>query len=133
MTTTLPTRQQIESADTLEFDTPRPSKRQRGVAILLTYHGAPVEFSFAAENAPTVNEIEQSIDTLLKRDGWGVPQTASANGKKPAAERVKPLYDGAGEPCCPVHRKPLKEGNWGLYCSAKDRETGEYCKLKFEA
>jgi hypothetical protein len=76
MTTNLPTRQQIEDAPPLEFEAPRPAKRQRGVSIQLCYHGAPITFTFEANGAPQIHEIEQSIDTLLKREGWGVPQAS---------------------------------------------------------
>lgn len=138
--TTLPTHEQIDAAGDIDFDTPKPAKRTRGVEIQLVYHGAPVTFTFAAEGAPQVYEIEQSIDTLLKREGWSAPQLAhvtNGNGKKPAAERVAPIYDGNGEPCCPIHRKPLKEGQYGLYCSAKTKDGQAandkgYCSLRFD-
>jgi hypothetical protein len=55
---------------------------------------------------------------------------ASTNGKA-KAERVEPVYLEDGTPMCPTHGKELKEGKWGLFCSAKDKDTGEYCKLKF--
>lgn len=135
MTTTLPTRAQIDNAGDIDFNAPRPAKRQRGVTIRLSYHGALVDFTFDAATAPAVHEIEQSIDTLLKRDGWaGVSSGAAA--PKPKAEKVKPFYDGDGQPCCPVHRKALSEGRYGLFCSAKAKD-GEaandkgYCNLRF--
>lgn len=139
MTTTLPTRAQIDAAGDIDFETPRPAKRQRGVTIQLVYHGAPVTFTFDANGAPQIHEIEQSIDTLLKREGWSTPQLAQAtngNGKKPASERVAPIYDGDGQPCCPVHKKPLSEGRYGLYCSAKAKDGQAandkgYCALRF--
>jgi hypothetical protein len=125
----------VDQDGALDFTPPAPAKRQRGVSIQLSYHGALVNFTFDAATAPQVVEIEQSIDTLLKREGWaGVPTVAAA--PKPKAERVKPFYDGNGDPCCPVHRKPLKEGQYGLYCSckAKDGEAANdkgYCNLRF--
>jgi hypothetical protein len=58
-------------------------KRERGVEIQMVYHGAVVSFTFEAAIAPTVHEIEQSIDTLLRRAGW--------SGVKPACNtRVLP-------------------------------------------
>ena len=129
--TTLPTRQQVDAAAPLEFEA-RPAKRQRGVEIHLTYHGAPVAFTFAPDQALTLEQIEQSIDTLLKRDGWAAPAQPSAAGAKPKADRVKPEYNDAGDPICPTHRKPLREGRYGLYCPAKDKATDEYCSLKFK-
>ncbi len=121
----------VDADGALDF-TPAPAKRQRGVTIQLCYHGALVCFTFAADGAPQVHEIEQSIDTLLKRDGWGGAPTGSTTAAKPKAEKVKPFYDGDGAACCPVHRKPLKEGQYGWYCSAKDPSTERgYCALKF--
>ena len=61
----------------------------------------------------------------------------SATEKRHAKpQRVQPTYDGAGDPCCPVYRKPLAEGRYGLYCSAKakgDEVANEkgYCALRF--
>lgn len=125
----------VDQDGELDFKEP-PAKRARGVSIQLSYHGALVDFTFDATNAPAVHEIEQSIDTLLKRDGWAGTPSGMLATQKPKAERVKPFYDGSGDPCCPVHCKPLKEGSYGLYCScrAKDGEAGNdkgYCSLRF--
>lgn len=57
---------------------------------------------------------------------------AAAQAQKPRQARVQPEYDGNGDPCCPKHHKPLQEGKWGLFCSAKDADTERgYCALKF--
>lgn len=61
---------------------------------------------------------------------------SGATAPKPKIEKVKPFYDGDGQPCCPTHKKPLKEGQYGLYCSckAKDGELANdkgYCNLRF--
>jgi hypothetical protein len=116
-------------------------KRARGVEIQMVYHGAVVSFAFEASVAPAVHEIEQMIDTLLRREGWsGVtppakPVLLPAGREK--AEYVDPIYDGAGEACCPVHRTPILQGRYGWYCSA--RATGDqaanakgYCALRFK-
>lgn len=57
-------------------------------------------------------------------------------GAQKGAQRVAPAYDGDGQAMCPVHRKPLQEGRYGLYCSAKAKPGEEqndkgYCALKF--
>jgi hypothetical protein len=140
--TTLPTRDQIEAAEPLGFDgTPKPVKRKRGVTIQLSYHGALVSFNFTAQDDIQVRELEQSIDTLLRREGWsGVRESAApllAGPGKTKAQYVDPIYDGNGDPCCPVHRKPLAEGRYGPYCQckAKDGEAANdkgYCNLKFK-
>ena len=60
----------------------------------------------------------------------------SAQQRKPAAQRIEPSYAPDGQACCPVHARPLAEGRFGLYCSAKARpgdlanEKG-YCALRF--
>jgi hypothetical protein len=117
------------------------AKRARGVEIQMVYHGAIVSFSFEASIAPTVHEIEQSIDTLLRRAGWsGVTPPAEpiqlATGRE-SAQYVDPIYDGDGAACCPVHRIPISQGRYGWYCSA--RATGDqaantkgYCALRFK-
>lgn len=137
--TTLPTRQQIEEAPAITFDKPR--KRQRGVTIQLTYHGALVSFAFSADDNVPIVELEQSIDTLLKREGWAAMPQPSANAVggngKAKATWVDPEYDDNGDPICPVHRKSLKQGQYGSYCSAKAKDgqvanDKGYCALKFK-
>jgi hypothetical protein len=59
--------------------------------------------------------------------------TAPLGAARKAAERTTPTYNGAGEPCCPKHNRALKEGQYGLYCPAKDESTERgYCALKFK-
>lgn len=116
-------------------------KRQRGVAIQMVYHGAVVSFGFEASIAPTVHEIEQSIDTLLRREGWsGVTPPAKPlllPAGREQAEYVDPIYDGNGEACCPVHRTPLNQGRYGRYCSQRAAggqaaNAKGYCALRFK-
>jgi hypothetical protein len=123
------------------------TKRQRAVRIRLTYHGVMIEFGYSAEDNVPIHELEQSIDTMLKREGWaGLPQPAAStngssvqNGAKPKAQWVDPEYDNSGDPRCPVHHKTLKQGTYGSFCPAKaDTGKGEsandkgYCNLKFK-
>ena len=55
--------------------------------------------------------------------------------RKPA-QRVEPIYQPDGTPCCPVHHKPLTEGQYGLFCKSK-AQPGDvqndkgYCSLRF--
>jgi hypothetical protein len=116
-------------------------KRERGVAIQMTYHGALVSFTFEASVAPTVHEIEQSIDTLLRRTGWSGVQTPVEPVVLPSgrdtAQYVEPIYDGDGAACCPVHRVPISQGRYGWYCSARARADQAandkgYCALRFK-
>jgi hypothetical protein len=124
----------------------QPTKRQRTVRIRLTYHGVMIEFGYSAEDNVPIHELEQSIDTMLRREGWaGMPQpsapasTNGAGGAKRAATWVDPEYDNSGDPRCPVHHKTLKQGTYGSFCPAKaDLSKGEsandkgYCNLKFK-
>src|SRR5262249_52686247 len=41
----------------------------------------------------------------------------AAPAAKPKAETVEPLYKPDGTPCCPVHKRPLSDGQYGLYGS----------------
>lgn len=120
------------------------TKRQRAVRIRLAYHGVMVEFAYSAEDSVPIIELEQSIDTMLKREGWtapiqSVPATSTTGNGKKAATWVDPEYDNSGDPRCPVHHKTLKQGTYGSYCPAKaDAGKGEaandkgYCSLKFK-
>lgn len=118
-----------------------PTKRKRGVSIQLAYRGVLVTFSYSADDALPIVEMEQSIDTLLKREGWAAP-TPATNGSgltpkgKPKSEHVEPEYNSNGDPICPVHKKVLKQGNYGLYCPSKatgdDANDKGYCRLKFK-
>ena len=119
-----------------------PAKRQRGISIQLAYRGVLVTFSYAADQSMPVAEMEQSIDTLLTREGWAAP-TPATNGAgitpkgKPKADYVEAIYNDDGDPCCPVHNRKLTEGRYGPYCTAKARD-GEvandkgYCNVKFK-
>ena len=141
MSTVMPTREEIDAAGDLDF-TPKPPKRQRSISIQLNYHGALVTFGYGAvENVPVI-ELEQCIDTMLRREGWRGVENAPApvlHGLgKVMAQYVDPLYNDDGEACCPVHRYPLVDGRYGPYC--KSRATGDqaandkgYCNLRFKS
>lgn len=138
--TTLPTREQIENADALEFTEPK-RKRQRAVTIQMNYHGALVAFAFAADDNVPIVELEQSIDTLLRREGWkgidNAPPPVLAGPGKTKAQYVDPYYNDDGEACCPVHRRPLADGRYGPYCQSRasgDEAASDkgYCALRFK-
>lgn len=112
-------------------------KRKRAVAIQLAYHGANITITFNAEENVPIVELEQMVDTILKREGWAAPSAAPAIVARPVQQWVDPEYDENGDPHCPVHHKPLKQGTYGSYCSAR-AAAGEsandkgYCALKFK-
>jgi hypothetical protein len=131
--TTLPTRQQIDRAEPLDFPTQRPVKNDLTITVKATIDGFPTEVCFTG-----------SIDQLLSvtkrlRELGAAPTVAAPAGHTPArkaAERVEPIYQPDGTACCPVHKKPLSEGRYGPYCSAKARPGEEqndkgYCSLRF--
>jgi hypothetical protein len=102
------------------------------VAYVTTIDGFPTEVCFTG-----------SIDQLLSvtkrlRELGGTPTIAPAGGNTPARKpsvRVEPAYQPDGTACCPVHRKPLSEGRYGLFCPS--RAEGEhanpkgYCNIRF--
>ncbi len=58
------------------------------------------------------------------------PETPQRGAGRVTGHKSKqpPIYNDQGAPCCPIHERPLKEGQWGLYCSAKDDSTERgYC------
>lgn len=131
--TTLPTRAQIDNAGAIDFDQPRSEKD-----VSITIEVGPAGITVRCDYLGKVSSIPAAIERLraagvLELVSAARPTaTAPLNGaSKPKAERVEPIYKASGEACCPIHKRELQQGKWGLFCSAKDRETGEYCKLKF--
>ena len=132
MTTTLPTRQQIDAAGDLDFDAQRSASKAH-----ISIEIAPDGLHITAEYLGTIGSIPAAIKRLVDAGlvelvhGHRIAPIATSTRQK-AAQRVTPEYSSAGEPCCPRHKKPLKEGKFGLYCSAKDDSTERgYCALKF--
>ena len=134
--TTMPTRQQIDRAEPLDFPEKRPVKNDLTITVKATIDGFPTEVCFTG-----------SIDQLLSvtkrlRELGATPtvatHTAPLGGNMPARkaqERVEPVYQPDGTACCPVHHKALSEGRYGLYCPSS--ATGEhandkgYCNIRF--
>lgn len=101
---------------------------------------APDGLHITAEYTGTLASIPAALERLRAAGVLDLvkPAPVAQQARKPAqqqrkpAERVEPEYNSAGEPLCPVHHKPLKQGQWGLYCPAKDDSTPRgYCALKF--
>lgn len=102
----------------------------------LAYCGVPVQVDLLALDAEQLALIERRLGKLLAREGWAPPPVARGGGfggrgggqRKP---QDPPHYAPDGTPCCPKHpTKPLKQGNYGLYCSART-ETG-FCDFTFK-
>jgi hypothetical protein len=109
-------------------------------AVDITVIGQCEGFTVEISLSLPIAQLREACRRLQAAGVQPLPLAASApstNGKPkgPAAPKVQPYYNDQGDPCCPVHSRPLKEGTYGLYCSA--RAEGEaanekgYCKLRF--
>lgn len=140
MSTALPTRAQIDRAGDLNFD--RPTDKQAniqisvspaGLTVVVEYTGAVSSVAAAIERlrAAGVVDLVNASKPALDR----APTTAPAAPQRTKA--ADPVYQPDGTACCPVHKRELSEGQYGLFCSAKAK-PGEvadkkgYCGLKFE-
>lgn len=105
--------------------------------LVITIHasldGFPIDLCYTG----TIDALPGTLARLRELGGAPVAShTAPLNGEKKPAKRVQPAYDGDGQPICPVHRKPLSEGRYGLFCPAKAKDGEQqndkgYCSLKF--
>ncbi len=137
MTTTLPTRQQIDAAGDLDFDAQRSASKAH-ITIELSPAGLHVRCEYLGTLGSIPAAVKRMVDAGLLElvaTHRATPAAPSASsGAKPKAQKVEPEYNGAGEACCPKHKKPLREGKFGLFCPAKDDSTERgYCALKFDA
>ena len=96
---------------------------------------APDGLHITAEYVGTLGSIPAAVERLRAAGVLDLVKPAAQQPRKPA-ERVEPAYKPDGTACCPVHRKPLSEGRYGLFCSSK-AQAGEqandkgYCSLRF--
>jgi hypothetical protein len=106
----------------------------------ITIEAAPDGLHITVEFTSSLDAIPSAIERLKGLGILDLVQASRApaptNGTKPRAPRVQPSYDGNGDPVCPVHRKPLTEGRYGLYCPSRasgDEAANDkgYCNLKF--
>jgi hypothetical protein len=133
--TTLPTRAQIDRAEPLAFPERSATRQELTITIHATIGGFDTEICFSGQ----LDQLEAITRRLrdLGASPAGVHQlapAAAAPARKPNTG-ITPAYDGAGQPMCPVHHKPLTEGRYGLYCPS--RADGEhanqkgYCNIRF--
>jgi len=141
MTTTMPSRSAIERAEPLEF-TPR---QRQSEPLTVTIHATIGGYAMELCTTATVDQLP-ALAARLNALGAAPVQPTPVAQQSPAtpvqraqngAQRVTPIYDDSGEACCPVHKKPLVEGSYGLYCKSKaqpgDKQNDKgYCSLKFE-
>lgn len=101
--------------------------------LTITIHAILDNFPIDLQFTGTVEQLP-AITKRLRALGASEPVSAPASpAPKPKAPRVQPTYAPNGDPCCPDHGTPLREGKWGLFCPTKDKQSGEYCRLKFNA
>ena len=142
MATNLPSRQQVERAQPLEFA--QPAERQANITIEV----APDGLHITAEYTGTLASIPAAVERLRAAGVLDLVKPSAAPafhqgrnspmGNTPRAQRVAPAYADDGSVICPVHRKALSYGQYGPYCSCK--ATGDqvadkrgYCGLRFES
>lgn len=113
-----------------EQTTPRP-------ALELTVHAVLNGWDLDLHLSLPAEKVGAALDRLgalgfTPRTPAGVPSPV----RKQARPKVEPVYKPDGTACCPVHKRPLVEGNYGLYCPARAAEGEEsndkgYCALRF--
>lgn len=124
--TTLPTKAAVDRAQPLDFPDRKPAADLL-IAIKARVDGFDCDITYTG-----------SIEGLLKvtarlRELGAEPTIAPAPASKKST-KVQPEYLPDGTPICPTHRKPLREGSYGLHCTAKDPAgKNGYCDLKFDA
>lgn len=104
----------------------------------ITIEAAPDGIHIKVEYTGALSSIPAALDRLKQAGILDFVEKSSKTAAAPArkgAQRVEPVYQPDGSACCPVHKKPLSEGRYGLYCPS--RATGEhanekgYCNLRF--
>lgn len=136
MSTNLPTRQQVDRAAPLDFPERQPAERSANITIEVAPDGLHIRCEYTGPIASIPAAVERlraaGVLDLVKPSA----PIAAAQQQKPRAQQVAPAYADDGSVICPVHRKPLSFGQYGMYCSCK--ATGDqvadrkgYCGLRF--
>jgi len=133
MTTTMPSRAAIDAAGDLDFNATR-SEKQANISLTAGPAGitVTVEWTGPLSGIPAAIERLRAagvLELVTPPKGTAAAAPYGATPRK-AGEKVSPEWNGAGEAMCPVHKRILKQGKWGMYCSAKG-EDETYCNLKF--
>jgi hypothetical protein len=128
----------VDRAQPLEFAAPpqRGAQPEKPTTIRITV--APDGLRISAEYVGALSSIPAAVEQLRASGILDLVQPlpiAAPRAKKKT--RIEPMYQPDGTPCCPAHLRPLKEGQHGLYCSAKAKPGEEqndkgYCNLKFD-
>lgn len=132
--TTLPTRRQVDAAPPLDFPDRKPAEKDVSITIEVAPDGLHVRCDYVGSLASIPQAIERLRSAgILDLVRGCAPAATAPQGKSTKAQKVTPAYDDQGNEICPTHGTVLRDGRWGKYCPTKDKATGEYCKLKFEA
>ena len=131
------TKAQVDGAQPLDFDTPR-QERQANITIEVSPAGLIVkaEYTGSLASIPAAVEKLRAVGILDLVQASKAAVSAPAAPQRTKVERVEPIYQPDGTPCCPVHKRALTAGQYGLYCSAKAK-TGDvanksgFCGIKF--
>ena len=118
--------------------TPPAPEKSANIQISLSPAGVTVVLEYTGPISSVASALERLraagvVDLVEKSRPAPAPAQLPVGNSRPKAAKVAPEYNGSGEPCCPKHHKPLREGQYGLYCPAKDDTTERgYCALKFQ-
>ena len=138
--TNFPSRAAVDQAADLSFATPPRRTAGADEELPITIEIAPDGVHVSVHYTGTLTSIGPTLDRMRAAGLLGLvqarPPAPAAGSHKPKAERVAPAYNAAGDPCCPVHKAPLVEGQYGLYCRSKAgpgeaQNAKGYCSLRF--
>jgi hypothetical protein len=96
---------------------------------------APDGLHIRCEYTGAISTIPAAVERLRAAGVLELVKGVNTPARKPA-QRVEPVYQPDGTACCPIHRKPLSEGRFGLFCPSKARPGEEqndkgYCSIRF--
>jgi hypothetical protein len=126
------TRNGVENADPLPFPD-KPARQDLTITVKAVVDGFPVEICYTG-SVEQLQALTRKLRALGAEPTIAPAPAAVSVSKK--AQKVEPVYQPDGTACCPVHLKPLQNGRYGLYCSAKARgdeaqNAKGYCSLTF--
>lgn len=127
-------RASVDRAQPLEFDQLRTAQPERPVEITIKI--APDGLSVSATYTGTLSSIPAAVEKLIAAGVLNLVKPLPISTPRLKKTRLEPMYQPDGTPCCPAHLRPLKEGQYGLYCSCKAKsgepaDNNGYCGLKF--
>jgi len=99
---------------------------------------APDGLHITCEYVNTLASIPAAVERLKQAGILDLVQASrpAAPAAKPKVETAEPIYQPDGTACCPVHKRELSQGQYGMFCSAKAKpgdvqNAKGYCALRF--